>query len=560
MNKMLSVAISQINPTVGDLEGNFNLILKKYLELCSDTQELDLVVFPELALTGYPPEDLVQKSDFQKKVKLAIQKLSEKTMNSNTAMIIGAPWLHQGKLYNAALLLENGAISEIIYKWKLPNYGVFDEHRIFCSGILPKPINFRGYKLGVMICEDMWSEEVTKYLMNENAQILIVLNASPFEIGKTQLRMNYAKKCVNTANLPLIYVNQVGGQDELVFDGSSFILNAGERVLVSLSEFVEDSFISRWVLINNKLTFSGTPQLKENLTDLHNIYLALMLGLRDYVHKNNFKEIVLGLSGGIDSALCAAIVVDALGPSALHCIMMPSEYTSKESIEDALVCSKLLGITSELIPIHLAKSAYHEMLNPFFKGLPSDLTEENIQSRIRGMILMALSNKFGWMVLSTGNKSEISVGYSTLYGDSCGGYSVLKDIYKTKVFALSKWRNQNFPIGGLGPNGVVIPDTIINKAPSAELRPNQTDQDSLPPYDILDGILHCLIEYDMGVDETVEQGFDKETVVKVLRMLNASEYKRRQSPPGVKITSKCFGRDRRYPITHRFIGKLLELQ
>lgn len=554
MSESISIGLAQINPTVGDLNGNIKKILTVHSTL---SQKVDIIVFPEMSLIGYPPEDLVYKNSFQKKIEQAIYHIAKFTQNK-PAILLGAPWVSHGKLYNAALLLENGQLSQVRYKNKLPDYGVFDESRIFCSGKLPDPIPFKNTLLGVMICEDMWTPQVTEYLAQQGAEILIVLNASPFETEKWQKRHQHAETRVRESHLPLIYVNQVGGQDELVFDGASFVLDANNKMVQIFSEFCECHGIVNWDVKHRSLIAIQPNNKTKKKSELQSIYLAAMLGLKDYVEKNKFNGVVLGLSGGIDSALTAAISVDALGAEKVHVVMLPSIYTSSESLEDAKDCATRLGLILENVSIIPAVKAYEEMLSPLFQNCKADLTEENIQSRIRGMVLMALSNKFGWMVLSTGNKSELSVGYSTLYGDSCGGYSVLKDIYKTTVYALSEWRNNHCPNENDHPNIDVIPERILIKAPTAELRPNQTDQDSLPPYDVLDGILQCFIEQDFGLEETVEAGYDKETVQRVYNLLHKAEYKRRQSPPGVKITSRCFGRDRRYPITNLFLGLPLE--
>ncbi len=557
MSAELTIAIAQTNPTVGDLEGNLALIRRWRAEAAGGGA--DLVVFSELVVVGYPPEDLVLKPALQDAVRRTIAALAADTADGGPALIVGAPWLDGGKLYNAMLLLHAGKLVTARYKHDLPNYGVFDEKRVFTPGPVPGPMAFplRGragdqIRIGGMVCEDMWTEDVAEALGESGAEILIVPNGSPFEHDKQDVRLNLAVARVTETGLPLIYCNQVGGQDELVFDGVSFVLNADRRLAAQAGAFEEQLLLTRWQRGEGELWRCTGGSLAAPVIDLEAIYRALCLGLRDYVEKNRFPGVVLGLSGGIDSALSAAVAVDALGAGRVHALMMPSRYTSSASTEDAEAVARALGIRLERIQIEPAVDAFATMLEPVFVGREPDITEENIQARIRGVILMAISNKLGSMVLTTGNKSEMSVGYATLYGDMCGGYSVLKDVYKTKVFALASWRNQHLPAGGQGPAGRVIPERIITKPPSAELRANQTDQDSLPPYDVLDAILQGLVEQDLSARELVAQGHDPDVVRKVSNLLDIAEYKRRQAPPGVKITHKAFGRDRRYPITNAF--------
>jgi NAD+ synthase len=553
----LTIAIAQINPTVGDIPGNVARIRSARAQAAA--AGADLVVLSELVVVGYPPEDLVLKHAFQEEARRAVEELARDTGDGGPALILGVPWVDRGRLYNAMLLLRDGKVASARYKHDLPNYGVFDEKRVFAPGPVPGPMAFplsgRGgdqVRLGGMVCEDMWTGDVAEGLEESGAEILIVPNGSPFEHDKQDVRLNLAVARVTETGLPLIYCNQVGGQDELVFDGASFALNADRRLVAQASAFEEDLLITRWRRGADDVWACTSGRVTPPVEGLEAIYRAMCLGLRDYVGKNRFPGVVLGLSGGIDSALSAAVAVDALGKGRVHAVMMPSRYTSAESTEDAKAVAEALGIRLDSIPIEPAVGAFGEMLEGVFAGRPPDITEENIQARIRGVLLMAISNKLGAMVLTTGNKSEMSVGYATLYGDMCGGYSVLKDVYKTTVFALARWRNRHLPADARGPAGAVVPERIITKAPSAELRANQTDQDSLPPYDELDAILQGLIEQDLSARELVANGHDPAVVRKVSNLLDLAEYKRRQAPPGVKITRKAFGRDRRYPITNAF--------
>ena len=547
MTDSLNIAIAQLNPIVGDIDGN----VSKIKSARAGALKSDLIVFSELFLTGYPPEDLVLKPAFQDDAMAAVEGLAELTSDGGPSLLIGTPWREDGKLYNAIVLLEAGQIKALRYKHHLPNYGVFDEIRVFAPGPMPGPVNFKGVRLGIPICEDIWFEDVCECLEETGAEILIVPNGSPFNTSKRDKRINHAVARVTESGLPLLYTNQLGGQDELVFDGAGFVLNADRSLPVQLPAWEEALVETFWQ--REKDTWRCQDGDKATLEEgLESVYLATVLGLRDYVEKNRFPSVVLGLSGGIDSALCAAIAVDALGAGRVHCVMMPSRYTSQESLDDAADCAKRLGVSYETVPISKAVEAFDGILAPSFSNLTPDTTEENIQSRIRAVILMALSNKFNHMLVTTGNKSEMSVGYATLYGDMCGGYNPLKDVYKTDVFALSNWRNDHHPKGVNGPSGVVIPTNIIEKPPTAELRDNQKDEDSLPPYDVLDDILESLVENEQNVEEIVARGHDASTVKRIEHLLYIAEYKRRQSPPGVKVSVKNFGRDRRYPITNGF--------
>lgn len=552
MTDQLTIALAQINPTIGDLSGNVERIRAAAKKAALG--KADLVVYGELIVSGYPPEDLVLKPAFQDAVEKAVNDLAADTVAGGPGLLISAPWRVKNVLYNAALMLDGGEITAVRLKHELPNYGVFDEKRVFAPGPLPGPVSFRGVRLGVMVCEDMWLPEVAECLDESGAEIFVVLNGSPFETDKLDERLNFAVARVTEAGLPLIYVNLVGGQDELVFDGGSFVIGADHSLRAKAQPFVDEVLLTEWRRAEG-VWACDQGNLAPDGDLLEATYRAMVLGLRDYVNKNGFPGVILGMSGGIDSALSASVAVDALGPDRVHCVMMPSPHTSQESLEDAAECADHLGVRLDQVGIELAMEAFTAMLADQFEDTKSDTTEENVQARSRGITLMALSNKFGSMVLSTGNKSEMSVGYSTLYGDMCGGYSVLKDVYKTTVYALSTWRNQHRPAGALGPVGCVIPEQIITKAPTAELKPGQTDQDTLPPYDELDDILYCLIEKDLALADILARGHGEATILRVWRMLDSAEYKRRQAPPGVKTTRRAFGRDRRYPITNGFRGQ-----
>lgn len=548
MTDSLVIALAQLDPTVGDIQGNLGRLKDAWRE--AKAMDADLVVATELFVTGYPPEDLVLKPAFVAACATAITAFARE-VKDGPAVLLGTPWRQDGKLYNAAALLASGEIAALRFKHELPNYGVFDEKRVFAAGPCPGPIAFKGVRLGVMVCEDMWFMDSAETLQESGAELIITINGSPYESDKLGQRLLLARERVKETGLPLLYVNQVGGQDELVFDGASFALDASGDVRVAAPEWLPALVPTRWRR-DGKGWVVESGIMAERGDNLASIYHAMVLVLRDYVRKNGFPGIVLGLSGGIDSALTAAVAVDALGADRVHCVMMPSPYTSKESIADAAEVAELLGCEIRSIDIGVAMEAFAAMLAPSFAGRAPDITEENIQARLRGITLMALSNKFGWMVVSTGNKSEMSVGYSTLYGDMCGGFSVLKDVYKMTVFALSRFRNERRLPGMLGPMGRVIPERVITKPPSAELKPNQKDEDSLPPYAVLDDVLECLIEHEMTVGDVVARGHKEETVRTVWRMIDRAEYKRRQAPPGVKITRRAFGRDRRYPITNAF--------
>ena len=510
----------------------------------------DLVVFPELVLVGYPPEDLVLRPAMVRAAAAALQELQQESTGELPGLVVTLPWAEDGCVHNAVALVADGRC-ELRFKHELPNYGVFDEKRVFTPGPLPDPVIFRDISIGLPICEDIWRPDVAAHLARQGAKLLLVPNGSPFEVQKFHQRLDLARQRVSECGLPLTYVNQVGGQDELVFDGGSFVMHR-EGTLAHLLPFWQEAIaVSRWHEHGDGWRCGGNAGWREE-PRLASVYNAMVLGLRDYVRKNGFRGVVLGLSGGIDSALTAAVAVDALGADRVRGVRLPSRFTSQASMDDAAESASALGMPLETLSIESPVETLESTLAPLFAGRPRDVTEENLQARARGLVLMALSNKFGELLVTTGNKSEMSVGYATLYGDMCGGYSVLKDVYKTEVYALSRWRNHEVPDGGLGPEGHVIPASSLTKAPTAELRPNQTDQDSLPPYEELDAILGGLVEDEQSVDQIVARGFAREVVTRVQRLLYAAEYKRRQAPPGVKITRKSFGRDRRYPITNAF--------
>jgi len=548
MTDRLKIALAQLSQTVGDLAGNADAMLAWRAK----AGDADLIVYPELQLIGYPPEDLVLKPALIERAAAELQRLATATADGGPAMLVGTVSLEAGRLYNVLALLDGGAIAAVTRKVELPNYGTFDEKRLFSAGPAPEPILFRGVRIGLPICEDIWFPAVCAHLKARGAELLLSPNGSPYEIDKDDLRSaTIAAARVAETGLPLAYLNRVGGQDELVFDGASFVLNGDGSLAHQLPDWEEILVETVWerTAAGWRCVPGAIATLEPNPSD---VYHAMVLGLRDYVNGNGFPGVVLGLSGGIDSAICAAIAADALGPDRVWCVMLPSRFTSAESLEDAAKCARMIGCRLDTIPIAAAIEAFDAMLTDSFSDRTVDTTEENIQSRIRGVTLMALSNKFGPMLLTTGNKSEMSVGYATIYGDMAGGYNPLKDAYKLTVFAISRWRNEHKPRIGLGPDGPVMPERIITKPPSAELRDDQKDSDSLPPYEILDAILHGLVEEELSVSALVDRGMDRETVVRIERLLYLAEYKRRQAPPGVKLGKRNFGRDRRYPITNAF--------
>lgn len=552
MADTLRITLAQLNQSVGDLAAN----VAAMLAVRERNRDSDLIVYPELMLIGYPPEDLIMKPALIERAAAELEKLAKITADGGPAMLVGSVFVRDGDLHNGVALLEGGRIAATRFKYELPNYGTFDEKRYFMPGPLPEPVLFKGAMLGLPICEDIWHPDVCRHLADLGAEIFICINGSPYEIDKDVLRIDgVAKRRAIDTGIPLAYLNRVGGQDEIVFDGASFVVGPEGALWVQMPDWEESVVTTVWTqtAVGSGSRWRCEPGVDHELAEHpEDIYCAMVMALRDYVNKNRFPGVVLGLSGGIDSAICAAIAVDALGADRVWCVMLPSRYTSEESLEDAEGCANMLGVRLDTVPIAPAVDAFDAMLAPVFTGQQPDLTEENIQSRIRGVTLMALSNKFGPMLVTTGNKSEMSVGYATIYGDMNGGYNPLKDAYKTTVFAVSEWRNGNRPKIGLGPDGPVMPQRIITKPPSAELRPDQKDSDSLPPYDVLDAILQGLVENEKSVDQIVAEGHDRATVSRIERLLNIAEYKRRQAPPGVKLGARNYGRDRRYPITHGF--------
>ncbi len=539
MPSLPKIAIAQINVTVGDIAGNSKKILKAWQKANDDGSQL--VVFPELCVTGYPPQDLILLPDFRKKAMQAVEEIATQTADG-AALIIGCVWEDNGKIYNAALLIDGRKIIHIQPKTMLPNYGIFDEKRLFDAGNGVATIQWRGHKIAILICEDVWHESLVDTLKNQVIEAVFVINASPFEIGKYEQRLSVNKKAVSLIAAPLFYTNLIGGQDDIVFDGGSFALNSAGEIIFELPRFKEAV-----ILCDEQASAQDPKDPTQQLgCSQDDVWSAMKLGLADYVHKNGFSKVLLGLSGGIDSAVTAACAVDALGEENVLGVLLPSPYSSKGSVEDALESAKLLGIKTRNIPITSGMKIFDELLTPEFEK--TGWMEEpeiggNLQARLRGVILMGLSNRYGSLLLSTGNKSEIAVGYSTLYGDSCGSYNVLKDIYKTEVYKLANWRNQQ---------SQAISQNSINKAPSAELKPNQFDEDNLPPYDILDDILAKHIEGRLSAEEIIASGHEQRIVEKVLRLVRLSEYKRSQSCLGVKISPMLFGKDRRYPLTNKF--------
>jgi NAD+ synthase len=548
MKNNLKIVLAQLNPIVGDVKGN----IVKLIDIRNNLKdEVDIIVVPELYVTGYPIDDLVLRNDFLELVENEIYNLSKLTNDGKAAIILGAPRKEKNTIRNSVFVLDNGEIISFRDKHNLPNSGVFDEQRIFSPGALSGPVKVRDVLIGLPICEDIWTETVIECLCETGAEIILSINASPYSVKKNDQRMSVAVSRVIESKIPLIYLNRVGGQDELVFDGASFCLSHEGKLSVQLKDFQEEVLEINLTKPDNNWICTG--KINSISSNLEALYKSLVVSVRDYVQNNGFPGVVLGMSGGIDSALVAAIATDALGPKLVRAVMMPSPYTSKESLEDAELASSNLGVDYSYLDIKNGMNVIDNILLDF-KGdkVEPGITEENIQSRIRGLLLMAISNKYGSMVLATGNKSEYAVGYATLYGDMCGGFAVIKDVWKTDVFRLCEWRNSNKPSEFLGPNGIVIPKRIISKPPSAELREDQKDTDSLPEYDVLDSILRKLVEDNLSLEQIANEGYDVKDVKKISMLLSKSEYKRFQAAPGPKVTEKAFGRDRRYPLTSGF--------
>lgn len=554
----IRVALAQLNFRVGDFETNVELISEAYERAVE--QQADLVVYSELAVCGYPPEDLLLKQQFLDDARAAVDQIAART--SNAVAVVGFPELESDCLYNSAAICYQGSVKGIYRKQLLPNYSVFDEKRYFTPGASAGPIiEIAGVNIGVSICEDLWFDEgPIDDQVSSGIGLVISLNASPYQRGKDLDRASTVIERVTRHKIPVVYVNQVGGQDELIFDGSSFVADSRGQLVARLPQFeemihvvdleVEDSDCGELPVIvaspsqepKNLIPEMSVSKEEEETAE---VWKALVLATRDYVNKNGFDEVVIGLSGGVDSSLVAAIAVDALGSGRVHGVSMPSRYSSQGSKDDAAELAKNFNIDFETIPIESGYTALTNMLEPVFEGHQSDLTEENLQSRLRGILLMAMSNKKGWLVLTTGNKSETSVGYSTLYGDTAGGFAVIKDCPKLLVYELCRWRNKQTSSGW-------IPEASITKPPSAELRPDQTDDQSLPPYEVLDPLLEAYVERDKTAGELISLGYDPEIVKRITGLVDLAEYKRRQSPPGPRISTKAFGKDRRLPITNRY--------
>ena len=548
MTKPVLIALAQMNAHLGKVNANVSRLAEARAK--SALQGAEIIVTPEMFLSGYPCDDLVLRNDFMADVAAGIDQLTELTSDGGPAIVVGAPAAIDGAIYNSVFVLDGGKQLARFDKVNLPNYGVFDDKRNFTAGQMPGPAMLRGLKIGFPICEDIWEPNVAECLEESGADLIVAINASPFDIIKPERRMSTIVARTVETGLPVAYVNMVGGQDELVYDGSSFAINAGGKLACHLPSFSESIVVISAQKTAGMVTLTG--QITPPDSDLTALYRGLCLGLRDYVHKNGFPGVLLGLSGGIDSALVAALAVDALGAEAVHAVMMPSAFTSQESLDDAAEMAAALGIRLDTIAITPAVDALGTMLADQFAGTAPNVAEENIQSRLRGLILMGISNKHGAMVLATGNKSEYAAGYSTLYGDMCGGYAPLKDVWKVDVFRLCEWRNRHLPRGAAGPEGVVIPQAIIDKPPSAELRPDQKDTDSLPPYDQLDAIMAALCEEMADIETIVARGYNRDDVTQASQLLFRAEYKRFQAAPGPKMTPVAFGRDRRLPLTSGF--------
>lgn len=552
MTKHLKIALAQLNPKVGALEENLAKAVKAMDEAVR--AKADIILFGELFLTGYFPEDLLFKPQFVNDSLQTLHKFADQTANQPISILMPTLWRDEAELFNAVVLIENGKIEDIRYKHKLPNDDVFYEKRYFVAGPPPKPITIQGVSIGVPICEDVWTPDACKSLAENGAEIFLCPNGSPYWRDKQGVRFREVRARINETGLPLLYLNQVGGQDELVFDGASFGMDTGGKLVFEGKSFECELVISDWEKLDDTWVCTNGDNTQLVSKD-EAPWRACVLGLRDYIHKNGFKSVVLGLSGGIDSAIVAAMAADALGPDNVHCIMLPYRYTSEESLADAKECATRLGVRYDIVPIGDPVEAVNADLSEIFDGLEPDIAEENIQSRMRGVILMAVSNKLGSMLLTTGNKSEMAVGYATIYGDMNGGFNPIKDLLKMQCYHLADWRNVHMPGDCLGNSGMVIPQSIIDKAPSAELRPDQTDQDSLPPYPVLDAIIKGLVEDELSVAQIEAKGYDRDLIKRIEWLLYTAEYKRKQAAPGVKLTKKAFGIGRKYPITNGYRDK-----
>ena len=548
MSDEFKISLAQLNATVGDLSGNTQKVMEAW-EIARD-QRSDLIAFPELFITGYNPQDLILKTAFQKAATSSIDQIA-KACAQGPAIAIGGPFYDDNKLYNSYYILADGKIQAVIKKHHLPNEEVFDEVRLFSSGNVDGPFQIGQMRIGSPICEDAWHKDIVETLAETGAQTLLVPNGSPYYRGKTEIRQNVMVSRVIESGLPLVYLNLVGGQDDQVFDGGSFVLNPGGELVLQLPQFEES--IATCVFRKSAEGWLADTGKKSRILDaMESDYFAMVIGLRDYCRKAGFEQVVLGLSGGVDSALVATIAADALGPEAVRAVMLPSEYTSETSLEDALELAKNLKCRYDYLSIEDSRLAISNTLSDLFKGTKPDLTEENIQSRLRGVLLMAISNKFGEMLLTTGNKSEVSVGYATIYGDMAGGYNPIKDLYKTRVFDICRWRNENERPWMKATGTNIIPINIIEKPPSAELRPDQKDSDSLPDYFVLDGILKILVDEDGTIKDCIDEGYSEEDAKRIQKLLFINEYKRYQSAPGTRLSKRAFWLDRRYPIVNRW--------
>ncbi len=548
MTDTFRLTLGQLNPTLGALEANAALALRTWEE--GKAAGAQMVALTEMFITGYQPQDLIMKPAFVAAAMAAIETLAGQVADG-PVLGIGGPHVRGGRLYNGYYVLEGGRIAAVILKHELPNDAVFDEKRVFSAADISGPYRVGPMRIGTPICEDAWHSEVCETLMETGAEILLVPNGSPYHRGKLTVRTNLMVARVVETGLPLVYLNMVGGQDDQVFDGASFVLNPGGALMAQLPQF--ESCVTHVDFEQTDAGWRAKPAMMALLPTSHEAdYHAMVLSLRDYLGKTGFRKVLLGLSGGIDSAIVAAIAADAIGAANVRCVMLPSAYTSSHSLEDAEQVARALGCRLDTVAISGPQAAVGEALAELFAGTQPGITEENVQSRLRGLLLMAMSNKFGEMLLTTGNKSEMAVGYCTIYGDMNGGYNPIKDLYKTRVFETCRWRNENHRPWMLGPEGEVIPARVIEKPPSAELRPDQKDEDSLPPYPVLDAILNGLVEDELSVAEIVEMGYERAIVKKVEHLLYLSEYKRFQSAPGTRLTKKAFWMDRRYPIVNRW--------